>query len=116
MYIYESLESRGYQRFNLSHALKSKYFTNAKWYQRYECYHSANEIRIDVFTNNLGILLETLLIPVKILWHGLGSVPDIIDATKQLYSQKERGSFHSYNLGSSSDVYRNIMDSIEVTL
>lgn len=114
-YEYISPIDKGYKRFYLSRRLHNQLFPlyKTKWHRKYEYYYCEHDIRIDVFVNNFGILANLLLLPVSILWNGLGSIKEITAEVSKMLNEKETGSFYSWNIWSTSDTYRKVMEVIK---
>ncbi len=94
-YEYKSPTEQGFFEVTLTRKQHNELFPNRKtrWFERYEYYLSDNCFKMHRFTNWIGITIETVLLPLGILLHGIMNTKEILHDHKRLRNQKKYGSF-----------------------
>jgi hypothetical protein len=105
-YKYKNPTSDGFEQVYLSRKKHNELFVNRKlnWYQCCEYYRKDNHIIIHRFINPIGITIETMLLPLSLVWNGVGNANQLWKEYKQLVNQKKYGSF------SGDDVWSGYME------
>lgn len=96
-YKYVDPVENGYKQFKLTKKQHNELFKYRKitWADKYDYYDNGNHILIHKFINWKGVLYCTLTVPVAVLLNGVVNFKEILKELKELYNQKESGSFSS---------------------
>lgn len=116
-YTYKCPTEYGYKKFKLTRKQHNEIFSRRKIniFTKCEYFYNEHLIKIHFFTNALGVILSLLFVPVTIVTHGLSSIKDISKEIKDLFNQKERGSYSydSYNNKEGRNTYDKCMKIIK---
>lgn len=95
------------QQFNLTTKQHNQIFPNYKkdWYYNFEYYIDGNDIIMCRFISKIGILCDTLLLPIRIVIKKLFHYQIIINEIKKLYNQRTYKNFHKYYFTHNSPEY-----------
>lgn len=110
-YKYRNPLDDGYKQFKLSKKQHNKLFEyrQIKFFEKYEYYYNDNCILMHRFHNNLFIILNIILFPFTILFHGFENIKQIWVDFKSMFHQKQSGFFSTDDIGSKHDLYKEIM-------
>lgn len=110
-YQYKDPLTSGYKRFELTKKKHNTLFKHRqiKWADKYKYYYNEKEIILHKFVNVKAVLLMTILFPLVVVLGGVINFKEIFNDTKELYRQKERGSFSGDHFQSKTDTYDKIM-------
>lgn len=99
-YEYTDPTKQGYVKFKLTHKEHNSIIIHRKvnMFTKIEAYYKENIILIHYFTNALGKIISTLLLPITFIVHGLASTKEIIHDLKRLYNEKKYGAFVSEHI------------------
>lgn len=114
-YVYKNPEDIGYKRFKLSKKQHNQIFKHRQmtWMDRYEYYYDDKRVILYKFYNPLNVGLNTLFFPIAVLANGFKHIKECWKDLKNLYHQKESGSFVSDNIWRDSETYNKIMDIVK---
>ncbi|ASA22590.1 hypothetical protein [Paenibacillus donghaensis] len=110
-YKYKCPTEYGYIKFQLTKEQHNSLFKyrQIKWNDKYEYYYSDQGVILHSFTNNIAIALTTILFPVLVLFAGLSNFKKCTKELKELYNQKEYGSFIRNSIHFDSNKYNEII-------
>ncbi|WP_099301956.1 hypothetical protein [Bacillus sp. Marseille-P3800] len=97
-YTYKDPTSNGYRQISVSKKKHNELIRRKlKWHTKAEYYYSDNRIKINYFTNVLGIAATVILIPFtlpsNIALSGVRIIPEYIKELKDIFKPKKRGAF-----------------------
>lgn len=110
-YIYENPLKIGYKQFKLTKKQHNSLFKyrQIKWFDKYEYYYNNNEIILHQFYNRKAIVLRVILFPINTLLNGLINIKEVWQDTKELFKQKETGSFIGNSISSGTNLYNKVL-------
>lgn len=107
-YKYKNPIDRGFKKVKFTKKQHNELFPRRKirFGEKYEYYLSDRWLELYCFYGIPIIILNTLLFPILILLHGLTNIKEVFKDVISLYNQKDKGSFTSDSIPSSSDLYK----------
>jgi len=96
-YVYVNPESKGMKKVKISRKDHNRIFTNWKLapVDTAEYYMDDTTLVIQRFTAPWAIILNCLLFPVAVLFHGIANYKEIVEEHKRMLNQKKYGAFVS---------------------
>lgn len=103
-YVYKSPEGFGYRKEKVSsrkeknQILQTLGIKNRKWMYHVEKYVKDTDIRVEVYTSTIVKVLNTLCLPLAILFFGIANWKETFFTVKDSWNEKELGKFFSYRI------------------
>ena len=112
-YKYVSPLEKGYKQFKLTKEQHNKLFKYRKrtWVVNYEYYYNDHVILLHGFTSKRAVFMSTIIFPAVVLLNGLANFKDIWKELRDLYKQKESGTYIIDRFR--GEKYKQVMDIIQ---